>query len=201
MFRELKQLWDTFTCVGRLICPEGHVSSLNESNPIQGASIGLLKPKRSLGFSIFHGMSLHCTQNRYQCYSLWLRITLQVYNCSLFRSSSWFAVEKSRSHRHGRISFIVYPFPLWSRTKPPKRLSVVVGLSLFFSMTTNWLPPKVVQQWSQLNGMTDESWLGSTSRQHVAVCLDCHESYRPGHCQKWPQQKGTNRNIGARNLP
>ena len=35
MFRELKQLWDTFTCVGRLICPEGHVSSLNKSNPIQ----------------------------------------------------------------------------------------------------------------------------------------------------------------------
>ena len=25
--------WDTFTCVGRLICPEGHVSSLNKSNP------------------------------------------------------------------------------------------------------------------------------------------------------------------------
>ena len=35
MFREWKQLWDTFTCVGRLICPEGHVSSLNKSNPIQ----------------------------------------------------------------------------------------------------------------------------------------------------------------------
>ena len=33
MFRELKQLWDTFTCVGRLVCPEGHVSSLNKSNP------------------------------------------------------------------------------------------------------------------------------------------------------------------------
>ena len=25
--------WDTFTCVGRLICPEGRVSSLNKSNP------------------------------------------------------------------------------------------------------------------------------------------------------------------------
>ena len=25
--------WDTFTCVGQLICPEGHVSSLNKSNP------------------------------------------------------------------------------------------------------------------------------------------------------------------------
>ena len=29
------QLCDTFTCVGRLICPEGRVSSLNKSNPIQ----------------------------------------------------------------------------------------------------------------------------------------------------------------------
>ena len=37
MLRELKQHSDTFTCVGRLICPEGHVSSLNKSNPIQGA--------------------------------------------------------------------------------------------------------------------------------------------------------------------
>ena len=82
------------------------------------------------------------TQNRYQCYILWLRIMLQVYNSSLFRSSSWFAVEKSRSHRHGRISFIVYPFPLWSRTKPSKRHSFVIGLSIFFSMTTNWLPQK-----------------------------------------------------------
>ena len=82
------------------------------------------------------------TQNRYQCYILRLRIMLQVYNSSLFRSSSWFAVEKSWSHGHGRISFIVYPFPLWSRTKPPKRLLFVVGLSIFFSMTTNWLPPK-----------------------------------------------------------
>ena len=35
LFREWKQLWDTFTCVGRLICPEGRVSSLNKSNPIQ----------------------------------------------------------------------------------------------------------------------------------------------------------------------
>ena len=26
---------DTFTCVGQLICLEGHVSSLNKSNPIQ----------------------------------------------------------------------------------------------------------------------------------------------------------------------
>ena len=25
LFREFKQLWDTFTCVGWLICPEGHV--------------------------------------------------------------------------------------------------------------------------------------------------------------------------------
>ena len=35
MFRELMQLCDTFTCVGWLICPEGHVSLLNKSNPIQ----------------------------------------------------------------------------------------------------------------------------------------------------------------------
>ena len=35
LFRKLKQLWDTSTCVGRLICPEGRVSSLNKSNPIQ----------------------------------------------------------------------------------------------------------------------------------------------------------------------
>ena len=43
MFRELKQLWDTFTCVGRLICPEGQVSSLNKSNPIQTFTcVGLL---------------------------------------------------------------------------------------------------------------------------------------------------------------
>ena len=34
-FREWKQFWNTFTCVGRLICPEGRVSSLNKSNPIQ----------------------------------------------------------------------------------------------------------------------------------------------------------------------
>ena len=33
MFSEWKQLWDTFTCVGRLICPEGRVS-LNKTNPI-----------------------------------------------------------------------------------------------------------------------------------------------------------------------
>ena len=35
LFREWKQLWDTFTCVGRLICPEGCVLSLNKFNPIQ----------------------------------------------------------------------------------------------------------------------------------------------------------------------
>ena len=33
LFREWKQLWDTFTRVGRPICPEGRVSSLNKSNP------------------------------------------------------------------------------------------------------------------------------------------------------------------------
>ena len=129
------------------------------------------------------------TQNRCQCYIFRLRIMLQVYNSSLSRLSSWFAVEKSRSLWHDRISFIVYPFPLWSWTKPPKRLSFVVGLSLFFSITTNWLPKKVVQQWSQWNGMTVESWLGSISWQHVTMCLDCHESYRPGRCQNCPQHK------------
>ena len=35
LFREWKQLWDTFNCVGRLICPEGRVTSLNKSNLIQ----------------------------------------------------------------------------------------------------------------------------------------------------------------------
>ena len=30
-----KQLWDTLTCVRRLKCPEGRVSSLNKSDPIQ----------------------------------------------------------------------------------------------------------------------------------------------------------------------
>ena len=38
-FREWKQLWGTFTWVGRLICPEGRVSSLNKSNPIQSHSL------------------------------------------------------------------------------------------------------------------------------------------------------------------
>ena len=33
LFREWKQIWDTSTYVGRLMCPEGRVSSLNESNP------------------------------------------------------------------------------------------------------------------------------------------------------------------------
>ena len=33
LFRDWKQLWGTFTHVGRLICPEGRVSSLNKSNP------------------------------------------------------------------------------------------------------------------------------------------------------------------------
>ena len=32
---ELKQLWENPTCEGRLICPGGHVSSLNKRNPIQ----------------------------------------------------------------------------------------------------------------------------------------------------------------------
>ena len=34
LFRDWKQLWATSTCVGRLICPEGHVSLLNKCNPI-----------------------------------------------------------------------------------------------------------------------------------------------------------------------
>ena len=62
------------------------------------------------------------TQNRYQCHILRLLIMLQVCNCCLFHPSWWFAVENSRSHSHGKSSFIVYPFPLWSRTKPPNRL-------------------------------------------------------------------------------
>ena len=33
LFRKWQQLWGTFTWVGRLICPEGRVSSLNKSNP------------------------------------------------------------------------------------------------------------------------------------------------------------------------
>ena len=32
---ERKQRWENPTCEGRLICPEGHVSSLNKCNPIQ----------------------------------------------------------------------------------------------------------------------------------------------------------------------
>ena len=45
LFREWKQLWDTFTCVGRLICPEGCVSSLNKSNPIQSVTEGRIRGK------------------------------------------------------------------------------------------------------------------------------------------------------------
>ena len=32
---ELKQLWENPTCEGWLVCPGGHVSSLNKCNPIQ----------------------------------------------------------------------------------------------------------------------------------------------------------------------
>ena len=35
LFIELNQLWDNPTREGRLICPGGHVSSLNKFNPIQ----------------------------------------------------------------------------------------------------------------------------------------------------------------------
>ena len=34
-FIERKQRWENPTCQGRLICPEGRVSSLNKCNPIQ----------------------------------------------------------------------------------------------------------------------------------------------------------------------
>ena len=35
LLRDWKPLWEISTCVGRLICPEGHVSTLNKCNPIQ----------------------------------------------------------------------------------------------------------------------------------------------------------------------
>ena len=38
LFREWEQLWDALTCVGRLICTEGRVSSLNKSNPTNHSS-------------------------------------------------------------------------------------------------------------------------------------------------------------------
>ena len=43
LFRELTQLWDTFTCVERLICPEGRVPSLNKSNQIQTMGLSACK--------------------------------------------------------------------------------------------------------------------------------------------------------------
>ena len=33
LFREWQQLWNTSACVGRVTCPERHVSSLNKCNP------------------------------------------------------------------------------------------------------------------------------------------------------------------------
>ena len=33
-WRTWSDFWDTLTCVGRLVCPGGRVSSLNKSNPI-----------------------------------------------------------------------------------------------------------------------------------------------------------------------
>ena len=54
LFREWKQLWDTFTCVGRLICPEGRVSSLNKSNPIQSIKSIQLFQEVVFHFSFFH---------------------------------------------------------------------------------------------------------------------------------------------------
>ena len=42
-FQKWKQLWDTFTCVGRLICPKGRVSSLNKPNPIQSTMYTFVK--------------------------------------------------------------------------------------------------------------------------------------------------------------
>ena len=38
LFIKLNQLWENPTCEGRLICPGGHVSSLNKCNPIQSNS-------------------------------------------------------------------------------------------------------------------------------------------------------------------
>ena len=35
LFIELNQIWENPTCEGRLICPGGHVLSLNKCNPIQ----------------------------------------------------------------------------------------------------------------------------------------------------------------------
>ena len=119
------------------------------------------------------------TQNRYQRYILRLGIMLQVYNSSLPHPSSWFSVEKSRSHWHDRSSFIVYPFSLRSRTKPPNQLSLCSRIQSIFQHDNKLIAQKIVQQWSQLNGMTDESLLSLIAQQHVDICLDCHESYRP----------------------
>ena len=60
----------------------------------------LLKPKRTLGLSNLYGVT---KQNRYQCYIFRSRIMLQAYNSSLYRPSSWFVVEKSRSHPHSSL--------------------------------------------------------------------------------------------------
>ena len=38
-FIERKQRWENPTCEGRLICPQGHVSSLNKCNPIQSRNV------------------------------------------------------------------------------------------------------------------------------------------------------------------
>ena len=39
LLRDWKPLWETSTCVRRLICPEGYVSSLNKCNPIQSLQL------------------------------------------------------------------------------------------------------------------------------------------------------------------
>ena len=128
------------------------------------------------------------TQNRYQCYIVRLRIMLQVYNSSLSRSSTLFEVEKSRLHRHGRSSFIVYPFSLI--TNPTSKATFVRSMiKSIFQHDNKLIAPIVAQQWSQWNGMTDEWWLRSIWQQHVTICLECHESNWPSRCQKWPQHK------------
>ena len=61
LFRELKQLWDTFTCVGRLICPEEHVVVKQiQSNP---AAFCAFRPIRFIwriisNVIIWHGLSV-----------------------------------------------------------------------------------------------------------------------------------------------
>ena len=111
---------------------------------------------------------------------------LQVYNSSLFRSSSWFAVEKSRSHRHGRNRFIVYPFFTLITNQTSKTTFVRSRIMSIFQHDNKLIAPKVAQQWSLWNGMTDQSWLSSISRQHVAILFGL-----PRVMSAWPLSKMT----------